>query len=250
MILHLNQTEFIDTLKPIDLSIELKAQAQSLKAWGQGDPKIEPVRDENFVGSVAEGGVVNFKNIFFNPHAHITHTECCGHITKEFHSVNDSLSRYFFNAQLVSIAPEKIDNDSVITLQQLRNLDIDENIEALVIRTMPNNESKKSFTYTGTNPPYIDSKIATYLIELGVTHILVDLPSVDREQDGGELAFHHAFWNVPENPNTNRTITEFIFVPSNVADGRYVLDLQMSAFRNDASPSRPILYSMEKRKLC
>ena len=69
MILHLNQTEFIDTLKPIDLSIELKAQAQSLKAWGQGDPKIEPVRDENFVGSVAEGGVVNFKNIFFNPHA-------------------------------------------------------------------------------------------------------------------------------------------------------------------------------------
>ena len=250
MILHLNQTEFIDTLKPIDLSIELKAQVPSLKAWGQGDPKIEPVRDENFVGSVAEGGVVNFKNIFFNPHAHITHTECCGHITKEFHSVNDSLSRYFFNAQLVSIAPEKIDNDSVITLQQLRNLDIDENIEALVIRTMPNNESKKSFTYTGTNPPYIDSKIATYLIELGVTHILVDLPSVDREQDGGELAFHHAFWNVPENPNTNRTITEFIFVPSNVADGRYILDLQMSAFRNDASPSRPILYSMEKRKLC
>ena len=132
----------------------------------------------------------------------------------------------------------------------MRNLDIDENIEALVIRTMPNNESKKSYTYTGTNPPYIDSKIAAYLIDRGVTHILVDLPSVDREQDDGVLAFHHAFWNVPENPNTNRTITEFIFVPSNVADGRYVLDLQMSAFRNDASPSRPILYSMEKRKLC
>ena len=92
-----------------------------MKAWGQGDPKIEPVRDDNFVGSVAEGGVVNFKNIFFNPHAHLTHTECCGHITKEFHSVNDSLNNYFFNAQLVTVEPKAINNDSIITLQQIHD---------------------------------------------------------------------------------------------------------------------------------
>ena len=249
MILQLNDREFINTLKPIDLSIELKAQEQSLKAWGQGNPKIETVRDDNFIGSVAEGGVVNFKNIFFNPHAHLTHTECCGHITKEFHSVNDSLNRYFFNAQLVTVEPEKINTDSVITLQQIRDLDLNENTEAVVIRTLPNNEYKKSCTYTGTNPPYIDSRIAQFLIDRGVEHLLVDLPSVDKEQDDGVLAFHHAFWNVPENPNKTRTITEFIFVPSNVEDGLYILNLQMSAFCNDASPSRPILYSRERRNL-
>ena len=249
MILHLNQTEFIDTLKPIDLSIELKAQGQSVKAWGQGDPKIEPVRDDNFVGSVAEGGVVNFKNIFFNPHAHLTHTECCGHITKEFHSVNDSLNNYFFNAQLVTVEPKAINNDSIITLQQIHDLNLDANTEAIVIRTLPNNEYKKSFTYTGTNPPYIDSKVAQFLIDHGVDHLLVDLPSVDKEQDDGVLAFHHTFWNVPANPNKTRTITEFIYVPSNIEDGLYILNLQMSAFSNDASPSRPILYSREKRKL-
>tara|TARA_B100001063_G_scaffold230777_1_gene244224 strand:- start:378 stop:1127 length:750 start_codon:yes stop_codon:yes gene_type:complete len=249
MILHLNQTEFIDTLKPIDLSIELKAQGQSVKAWGQGDPKIEPVRDDNFVGSVAEGGVVNFKNIFFNPHAHLTHTECCGHITKEFHSVNDSLNNYFFNAQLVTVEPKAINNDSIITLQQIHDLNLDENTEAIVIRTLPNNEHKKSFTYTGTNPPYIDSKVAQFLIDHGVDHLLVDLPSVDKERDDGVLAFHHTFWNVPANPNKTRTITEFIYVPSNIEDGLYILNLQMSAFSNDASPSRPILYSREKRKL-
>jgi kynurenine formamidase len=249
MILQLNQTEFIDTLKPIDLSIELKAKGQSLKAWGQGDPKIEPVRDDNFVGSVAEGGVVNFKNIFFNPHAHLTHTECCGHITKEFHSVNDSLNNYFFNAQLVTVEPKAINNDSIITLQQIHDLNLDENTEAIVIRTLPNNEHKKSCTYTGTNPPYIDSKVAQFLIDHGVDHLLVDLPSVDKEQDDGVLAFHHTFWNVPANPNKTRTITEFIYVPSNIKDGLYILNLQMSAFSNDASPSRPILYSREKRKL-
>ncbi len=249
MILKLNQREFIDTSKPIDLSIELKAQEHSLKAWGQGDPKIEPVRDDDFVGSVAEGGVVNFKNIFFNPHAHLTHTECCGHITKEFYSVNDSLSRYFFNAQLVSIEPEKINNDSVITLEQVRNLDIDVNTEAIIIRTLPNSSSKKTFTYTGTNPPYIDGNVAQYLIDQGVDHILVDLPSVDKEQDNGILAFHHAFWNVPLNPNTTRTITEFIFISSDIEDGTYILNLQMGAFCNDASPSRPVLYAREEKNI-
>jgi kynurenine formamidase len=137
----------------------------------------------------------------------------------------------------------------VITLQQIRDLDLDENIESVVIRTLPNNEYKKSCTYTGTNPPYLDSRIAQFLIDRGVEHLLVDLPSVDKEQDDGVLAFHHAFWNVPENPNTTRTITEFIFVPSNVEDGLYILNLQMSAFCNDASPSRPILYSREQRNL-
>ena len=102
MILHLNETDFINTGKPIDLSIELRAEEDSLKAWGQGSPIIAPVRDGNFIGSVAEGGVVNFKNISFNPHAHITHTECCGHITEAFHSVNDGLKQFFFNAQLIS----------------------------------------------------------------------------------------------------------------------------------------------------
>ena len=103
MILRLNETEYINTSKPIDLSIELDAHDSSLKAWGQGNPVIEPVRDGNFIGSVSEGGVVNFKNISFNPHAHITHTECCGHITTSFHSVNDGLKQFFFNAQLISI---------------------------------------------------------------------------------------------------------------------------------------------------
>lgn len=249
MILHLNQREFINTMKPIDLSIELTANEDSLKAWGQGNPGIEPVRDENFVGSVAEGGVVNFKNIYFNPHAHITHTECCGHITKEFHSVNNSLSNYFFNAQLLTLAPEQQNKDLVIRLHQIESIKIEKGVEALLIRTLPNNKDKRTQNYTGSNPPFIDVAVAKYLIDLGISHLLVDLPSVDKEQDDGILAFHHAFWNVPEKPNTLRTITEFIFVPSHVEDGSFVLELQMSAFKNDACPSRPLLYKRELSKI-
>jgi hypothetical protein len=76
--------------------------------------------------------------------------------------------------------------------------------------------------------------------------LLVDLPSVDQERDGGALAFHHAYWNVPNKPNTTRTITEFIFVSEKVKDGNYILELQVGPLKNDASPSRPILYEKMK----
>ena len=73
-----------------------------------------------------------------------------------------------------------------------------------------------------------------------------DRPSVDRESDGGELVFHHAFWEVPQNPNFERTITEFIFVNRQIEDGDYILELQLAPFANDASPSRPVLYKIQK----
>jgi hypothetical protein len=49
------------------------------------------------------------------------------------------------------------------------------------------------------------------------------------------------------NTNTERTITEFIFVPNSIQDGVFVLELQMSAFKNDACPSRPVIYRKESK---
>lgn len=242
---YLNQEEYIDTSKPIDISIEMTNKALGLVAWGQDAPKMEPVRDENFIGSIKEGGVVNFNNIMFNPHAHITHTECCGHITKDFFSINDVLKTYFFEAQLITMEPEGTKN-KLITLNQIKEINLREGVKALVIRTLPNKEEKLTANYTNTNPPFLDVNIANYLINIGVEHLLVDLPSVDQERDEGELAFHHAFWNVPLKPNTTRTITEFIYVPDDVCDGNYILELQVSPMKNDASPSRPVLYHKMK----
>ena len=35
-----------------------------------------------------------------------------------------------------------------------------------------------------------------------------------------------------------------IYVPNTIADGRYLLDIQIAAFHNDASPSNPVLYEI------
>jgi hypothetical protein len=100
--------------------------------------------------------------------------------------------------------------------------------------------------YSDTNPIYLDVKCADLIINAGIKHLLVDLPSVDRESDNGELAFHHAFWEVPQSPNFERTISELVFVESEVADGNYILNFQVAPFENDAAPSRPVLYKIIK----
>lgn len=248
----------IDLSKPIDISIPLSNTDKNPIAWYIEKPEIEPVRFGDWVGKVSEGSSTNFNNIFFNPHGHGTHTECLGHITREFYSINQCLKQFFFTAELISIEPTSINDDLVITKHQIENA-LKRNTstalswtrEAIVIRTLPNLQSKKSTNYSKTNPPYLAEEAATYIREIGIQHLLIDLPSVDKEEDEGKLLAHKAFWNVKEVNNLNAdarlncTITEMIFVPNDVEDGNYLLNLQIASFENDASPSKPILYTIK-----
>jgi len=246
MRLYLTTTEFIETSELIDLSMTLQSSPENVRAWYVDPPRMEPVRANGFIGSIEEGGSVNFRDVYFNPHGHGTHTECCGHITKEVYAVNDVLKEYFYRATLITVDPVKMENgDLLVQAAQIAPYLQKDFSDAVLIRTLPNAPDKKSMNYSGTNPCYFDIQIVDLLNEYGVKHFLVDQPSVDREEDGGALAFHHAFWNVPDNPNFERTITELIYVPNDVLDGTYILEIQLAAFQNDASPSRPILYKIQ-----
>ncbi|MFV5703867.1 cyclase family protein [Flavobacterium sp. XS2P12] len=253
---HNNQTIEVDLSKPIDISIPLTNTDENPIAWYIDKPVIEPVVFGEWIGKVSEGkSSTNFNNIFFNPHGHGTHTECLGHITREFYSINQSLKQFFFSAELISVVPERQGEDLVITLDSISTaLDVTLKLgiprEAIVIRTIPNLESKKHLKYSNTNPSYLDEAAARFIRESGIKHLLIDLPSVDKEHDEGKLLAHKAFWNVKDVNNLNAdarldcTITEMIFVPNEVKDGSYLLNLQIASFENDASPSKPILYKI------
>ena len=234
----------INLKKPIDISIPLRGARDNVNAWYVGKPKITPVRVGDWVGKVKKGASVNFNRIRFNPHAHGTHTECVGHITRKKYSINKNLKQFFFLAELITVAPEKYDEDLVISKKQLRFALRNKKCEAIIIRTIPNTKEKLSKHYSNTNPPYLLEEAAIYLREKGVKHLLIDLPSVDKEKDEGKLLAHNAFWNTSDNIRLEATITEFIFVPNKVIDGTYFLNIQIAPFENDASPSKPILYKL------
>lgn len=254
MKLFLSPTTFIDSSKGFDISLPLENNANNPIAWYVDPPKFEPVRANGFLGSVAEGGAVNFRNIYFNPHGHGTHTECLGHITEEVYSVNGLIQNAFYEAFVISVSPEKIWNESyqeedlIISSAQILEKLGENRVEALVLRTLPNVSEKRHKNYSACNAPYLNLDIIPLLEARGVKHLLLDLPSVDRENDGGKLAFHHAFWQVPENPQFDKTITELIYVSDSIPDGFYLLNLQTAPFVNDATPSRPVLFHVFENK--
>lgn len=250
MLAKINNFE-IDLSKPIDISIPLTNTDENPIAWYIEKPVIEPVVFGDWIGKVSEGkSSTNFNNIFFNPHGHGTHTECLGHITNHFYSINQALKQFFFFAKLITVKPEMIGEDLVITKDQISASLRGTKTEAIIIRTLPNQTAKKSRKYSNTNPPYLSEEAAIFIRESEIQHLLIDLPSVDKEHDEGKLLAHKAFWNVKDTHQLNKdarfnaTITEMIFVPDEIEDGDYILNLQIASFENDASPSKPILYSI------
>ncbi len=259
-IVHKDKEIKIDLSKPIDISIPLTNTDENPIAWYIEKPVIEPVVFGDWIGKVSEGSSsTNFNNIFFNPHGHGTHTECLGHITRDFYSINQCLKQFFFTAELISVQPEIQEEDLVITKDLIEKAlsaspetsgALGVTSEAIVIRTLPNEKSKLSKKYSNTNPPYLSEEAAIFIREIGIQHLLIDLPSVDKEHDGGKLLAHKAFWNVTnvndlnEDARMHCTITEMIFVKDEIQDGSYILNIQIASFENDASPSKPILYQI------
>ena len=179
-------TEYsIDLDKPLDLSIPMQSGDQNPNAWYVGSPEFKPVQLDDWEGSVASGAAVNFTKMEIIPHAQGTHTECLGHITAQQNNVNSAFHRYFFKAKLISVKPEKRGGDEVIDDHHFQNLIKDLEIEALIVRTLPNSEEKKTRKYAHTNWPYLTKNAAKWLCRKGIQHLLIDTPSVDKEKDEG-----------------------------------------------------------------
>ncbi|MBU6332278.1 MAG: cyclase family protein [Bacteroidetes bacterium] len=249
-----------DWVRPIDLSWPLRFDGFNPRAFHIPSPSRTPLRSGSFVGSVAEGGSCNVFSLSLHPHGQGTHTECVGHISVEPYCINDCLRRFWFRALFCRIEPRKMSDDRVITRDDLEEIwnawvgghfgkhgvgPSDLGVEAIVLCADDRSLGKNSDyfpDFSGTNPPYFEAAALDFIREMGVSHLLTDLPSVDREDDGGLLSAHHAFWNYPQLPRLDASITELIRVPSDLEEGFYHLNLMIAPLQSDASPSKPILY--------
>ena len=247
---HAGRTYSYDPAAPIDISLPLAPGDDQVNCFWAEPVQFDTIRVGSFVGSVALGGSTNYQRIHVTPHGNGTHTECYGHISPDPGvTLNQCLRRFLFVARLVSVVPRPQPNGDLVVMladvQVALAQQLDRSIpEALILRTLPNDEAKRRRQYSGTNPTYIEPALAEFLVEHNVQHFLLDLPSVDREEDAGQLLAHHAFWRYPAQPRCGATITELIFVPDEVADGIYLLNIQITGLELDASPSKPVLYQL------
>jgi kynurenine formamidase len=199
-----------------------------------------PHKAGDWVGDTREGASVNFYNIRINPHGNGTHTECVGHITKERYSIHEYLENGAWVAEVISVYPTLQDNGDRV----IKEVTWEDGVEAIILRTMPNGPDKMVRHYGNSNPPYLDAGLAGRMAAAGIRHLLLDLPSVDREEDGGALKAHKAWWQYPESTRFEATITEMIYVDNVIPDGLYLLQIQIPALELDACPSRPFIYPL------
>lgn len=235
-----------------DISIPLRFNEAQPTFFGAPPASAEAITAGSFVGDVRHGGSCNCSVHTLAPHCNGTHTECVGHVTQERLSVRDLALRHFSAALLISVTPEPSSGDLVISLAALQaaigRVTLSD-YQALVVRTLPNDSSKLTRNYdAGSLPPYFALDAMRHVVEQGIDTLVVDLPSIDRAQDGGKLAAHRIFWGMPPGSTSattvtrkHATITEMAFIDNAVPDGAYLLNLQVAPFMIDAAPSRPIL---------
>lgn len=258
-----------DLAEDIDISIPVRFDGRGVRAFGAPPAKSAPYDAGDWLLDIKANprAGVNCPVFTFAAHLHGTHTECAGHISRQDYKVQDVIGHpSTMVAVLVSVEPVEAQScgesyspgfepgDHVITraglekaLSGYRRLEL---FKALVIRTLPNDENKKIRDYSEQPWPFFSNEAMKFIVECGFAHLLLDMPSVDREEDGGTLSNHHYFWNVPQGSNdvpqpSKHAITELIYVPNEVRDGVYALQLNIANIRSDAAPSRPVLYTME-----
>jgi kynurenine formamidase len=239
-----------DLTRGVSLAIPLRFDGPQPNFFGVTPATAKPMQSGGFVGDVRKGGSCNVWSYDFTPHCNGTHTECIGHMVEEPVSIAERLPPVPVPATLVTIAPKDMVIDATALQAALLRHTNPGFHRALILRTLPNGEDKLTCKYQGATPAaYLGVDAATFLVKVGVEHLLLDGPSLDPAEDEGRMAAHRVFWGMPatghklsEVHRPQATVTEMIYVPDSVRDGYYLLDLQIPAFMTDAAPSRPVIY--------
>jgi arylformamidase len=255
-----------DLRRPVDLAIPLDFAGAQPRFFATSAAAAEPLRAGSFTGSVASGASCNCATFTLAPHCHGTHTECVGHVTQPVASLAARTPVAPCLALVVSVGPRELGGRAAGPHSAAEDRIVDrESLEraaaawladpwtAVVVRTLPNEPSKRHRAYLegGCPAPYFEPAAIGWLVERDVTSLVVDLPSLDRADDGGRLAAHRVYWGLPPGSTNveaaarpHALVTELAYVPDEAQDGLYLLDLQVPAFVADAAPSRPVLYRL------
>lgn len=234
-----------------DIALPLSFDGRGPRAFGAPPAQAGPLSVGAFNGRVAGGASCNASVLTVTPHGNGTHTESVAHLVEDGPAVPALLSGGWMPAWLASV---DVPAGAIGAPLLKPGLDAARaaGAAALIVRTRPNTSDKMQRDYAGgAAPAFFDEAAARAVADAGIEHWLVDLPSLDRLDDPG-LPAHRAFFGLPAGARRVRdarrrrcTVTELVYAPDELADGLYLLDLQVPRWQLEAVPSRPLLLAAE-----
>ncbi len=247
----------VDLSHAISIARELDFADNSPQHFDAPAATSQPYAAAGFSGSVATGASCNCNVITVIPHCNGTHTECVGHLTREAVDAHRVVPTGLLPALLISVSPVLASDTNETTEPAPQPNDLLITREALESQWPASAFAPQALvlrTDRGARPAaYLTRQAAQLLVERAIDHLVIDLPSIDRDHDAGRLSAHRIFFGLARGENrlsaANRphaTVTELAHIPSTLADGPYLLQLQVPAWRGDAVPSRPLLYAFRQ----
>ncbi len=266
----------IDWSQGFSLAKPARFDREAFDPFGVGAAQCRVLEAGKFIGDTRRGGSCNVNQVSWIAHCHGTHTESISHIVDELIVAFQVIPNRPLRARVVSVSPCSLEQshetydgrcdtaDQVITRGALleawnqvimANAQIEGQvemepglIEALVIRTGWIQASDAASSQNDFSP-YFTNEAMRWIVDQGITHLLVESASVDRLEDDGRLINHRIFWQVNAGEKSietrsriDATITELIAPPAQVTDGDYALMLSVIPWELDAAPSQPILF--------
>ena len=168
-----NKVYKFDSTGGIDISIPLDFYGAQPRAYGVEKASAKAYISDNFVGDIRRGGSCNFEKYTLIPHCNGTHTECIGHISDDRIFINETLKDTLVPSSLITVIPVNAlsSDDSYLAGKEKDDLLIDKKslmeltksdrdfLEGLIIRTLPNDESKKYRDYMKEPAPFFLRKL-------------------------------------------------------------------------------------------
>jgi kynurenine formamidase len=258
----------IDLGAPVSLARAVRFDGGGPRHFGAPAARARPYTAPGFTGEVRRGASCNCATIELTPHCNGTHTESVAHLVDEPLDVCDLAPLGLMPALVVSLDPQAAsatDEDSdpppqpgdrLLTRAALRAAWpalLPFAPRALVLRARRGADAGVDDD-PGNDPagaPYLSRQLVADLVDRGIEHLVVELPSIDRAHDEGRLCGHRLFFGLP--PGSTRlaeatrrgcTVTEYASIPAALADGPCALQLTLPRLAGDAVPSRPLAFRL------
>ncbi|MFO1427228.1 MAG: cyclase family protein [Steroidobacteraceae bacterium] len=254
---------------PRSLARPLRFDGSDPRHFGAPAPLASPWQSAAFKGAVRLGASCNCARLTLVPHCHGTHTECAGHLTLETLDVAEIAPLGPLPALLLSVVcvdagvaatrgegsdPAPRPGDRLVTRWALQAAWQAHAAAApgpqtgLILRLVERDVvAALAGAPAGPVPPYFSREAMQWIVEQGIEHLVVELPSLDRTEDQGVLCAHRLFFGLPPGgtglaaaTRARATVTELALVPLDLADGPCGLQLAMPRIAGDAVPSQPL----------
>ena len=236
--------------------------------FGAPRASARPLRAGDSAAASTRGASCNCEVITLTPHCNGTHTECVGHLTRERARRQGVIPRRLLLAVLLTssrsspaTARESSDpapraDDLLITRGALERAWPAPPAPRLQARARDPHAAQRAPTsrtrdYAPRRRRTCRARRRSWLVERGIVHLVSMCPrstaaamGAGSPRTASSSACRRGAARSLEAAAARSTITELAFVPDALADGWYLLSLQVPALGGDAVPCRPLLYPL------